>query len=201
MKVRGIEQDDDVFFSYDFDGDDGDEVDNVLKESNMVLYDEYDEEEDQGQEEVVMKDGFVDYISFDIYIFYQRIIFFDYKFIILIFIFDYDVVVFELKVKVYVEVVRELDCVENEGCLGIIIINEGVLLQDQVVVEFGDVEFLDMKQCFFIIVNIGSVFVIFLFVEKLGFVELEDVSLIWLFILFMQVDGVILDFMGKIVML
>jgi hypothetical protein len=201
MKARGIEQDDDVLFSYDPDGDDGDEADNAPKESNMVPYDEYDEEEDQGQEEVVTKDGFVDHISLDIYTSHQRITSSDHKPIISIFTLDYDAVVPELKAKVHAEVARELDRAENEGRPGITIINEGAPSQDQVVVEFGDVEFLDTKQCSLTIANTGSVPATFSFVEKPGLAESEDASPTWLFTSFMQADGATSDPMGKTVTL
>ncbi|KAK0383909.1 hypothetical protein NLU13_8000 [Sarocladium strictum] len=201
MKARGVEQDDDVLFSYDPETDDGDDGESAPKDSSAAPYDEYDEEEDQQYEEVVTKDGFVDHISLDIYTSHQRITSSDHKPIISIFTLDYDAVVPELKAKVHAEVARELDRAENEGRPGITIINEGAPSQEQVVVDFGEVEFLETKSCSLTLANTGSVPAVFSFVEKPGLSESDDASPTWLFTSFLQSDGGNSDSMGKTVTL
>ncbi|KAH8178424.1 phosphatase [Sarocladium implicatum] len=200
MKARGVEQDEDVLFSYDPD-EDGDDQGDAVEDSSAAPYDEYDEEEDQAAEEVITREDFGDHIDLDIYTSHQRITSSDHKPIISIFTIDYDAVVPELKAKVHAEVARELDRAENEGRPGVTIINEGAESQDQVIVDFGDVEFLDTKPCSLTIANTGSVAATFSFVDKPGLGESSDASPNWLFTSFVQPDGGTSDPIGGTVTL
>jgi hypothetical protein len=202
MRARGIEQDEDVLFSYGPEGDDADEGESAPKESTMVPYDEYDENEDQNEEEeVVTKEGFVDHISLDIYTSHQRITSSDHKPVISIFTLDYDAVVPEMKARVHAEVARELDRAENEGRPGVTIINEGAEAQDQLVINFEDVEFLDTKPCTLTIANTSSVSATFSFVEKPGLADSAGASPTWLFTTFVPTDGATSDPMGSTITL
>ncbi|KAF4589147.1 phosphatase family protein [Ophiocordyceps camponoti-floridani] len=183
MKTRGIEEDDDVLFSYDpdADGEDEEEEDDqqrqrLSKGSPRVEYDEYDDAatEDGGTpgDEVVTKEGFVDRVSQELYASHQRITSSDHKPVVSVFTLDYDAVVPELKAHVHAEVARELDRVENEGRPAITVVVEGDGQQQQQqqqpegVVDFGPLGFLERKTCALTIANTGSVVATFAFVEK-----------------------------------
>ena len=162
MKSRGIDQDDDVLFSYDPDTD-GEEQ---PKGTAGVDYDEYDENEDPGPQETVTKAGFHDHINLDIYTSHQRIMSSDHKPIVSVFTLDYDAVVPELKAKVHAEVARELDRAENEGRPGITVIAEGSKDQGESAVDFGDLGFMERKSCSVTIANTGGVAAKISFVDK-----------------------------------
>ncbi|RDA88899.1 hypothetical protein CP532_5392 [Ophiocordyceps camponoti-leonardi (nom. inval.)] len=205
MKSRGIEEDDDVLFSYDPDADGEDPQQPPPKGSPGIDYDEYDEAatENGGTSpvEVVTKDGFVDRVRQEIYTSHQRITSSDHKPVVSVFTLDYDAVVPELKAQVHAEVVRELDRVENEGRPGITVVIEGEEGQHAGgVVDFGQVGFLESKSCALTIANTGSVVASFAFVEKPltttaavgGGADCEEVSSplrAWLTTSFIRSDG------------
>ncbi|PFH56946.1 hypothetical protein XA68_15736 [Ophiocordyceps unilateralis] len=187
MKTRGIEEDDDVLFSYDPDAD-GEEQPNG---SPGIDYDEYDDATENGTPvEVVTKDGFVDRVRQEIYTSHQRITSSDHKPVISVFTLDYDAVVPELKAQIHAEVARELDRVENEGRPGITVVIEGEKQQAEGVVDFGPVGFLESKSCALTIANTGSVVATFAFVEKPTTGEGEEPSGPgWLTTSFLRADG------------
>lgn len=167
MKSRGIEEDEDVLFTYDPDEDGEDQVDQPpAKDSSDYEYDEYDENEDPSAEEVITKEGFKDRIKLDIYTSHQGITSSDHKPIISLFTLDYDAVVPELKSIVHAEVAKQLDRAENEGRPGITVIAEGGQGYDESAIDFGEIQFLERKSCSLTIANTGGVSATFTFVEK-----------------------------------
>jgi hypothetical protein len=196
MKSRGIDQDDDVLFSYDPDTD-GEEQSGAAPYD----YDEYDETEDNKPQEVLTEEGYVDNISLDIYTSHQRITSSDHKPIISIFSLDYDAVVPELKAKVHAEVARELDRAENEGRPAVTIVMEGVKSANEPAVDFGDIGFLQRKSCVATVANTGSVSASLLFVEKPSTDEVDLGSPVWLKTSFIQPDDDQTADLGKVVML
>ncbi|KAG6010381.1 hypothetical protein E4U21_006945 [Claviceps maximensis] len=170
MQSRGMEDDDDVLFSYNPDTD-GDEQ---AADGPFVEYDEYDEDDQDNVSEVVTKEGYHDCISLDIYTSHQRISSSDHKPIISIFTLEYDAVVPELKAKIYTEVARELDRAENEGRPTITVVLEGSSSPSDTAVDFGEIGFLERKSCTMTIANTGSVPAEFHFVEKPSTEEEEE---------------------------
>lgn len=183
MKSRGIDQDDDVLFSYDPDTD-GDEQPGAASYD----YDEYDETEDNDPNEVITKEGYVDRIALDIYTSHQRITSSDHKPIISVFSLEYDAVVPELKAQVHAEVARELDRAENEGRPAITVVMEGSKSTNESAVDFGDIGFLERKSCAVTVANTGSVSASFSFVEKPTTDEADSMTLTWLTTSFIQPD-------------
>ncbi|KAG6012522.1 hypothetical protein E4U54_007492 [Claviceps lovelessii] len=164
MQSRGMEEDDDVLFSYNPDTD-GDEQ--AAEEVPFVEYDDYDEDDaNTASSEVVTKEGYLDRISLDIYTSHQRITSSDHKPIISVFTLEYDAIVPELKAKTYAAVARELDRAENEGRPTITVVVEGSSSPNDTAVDFGEIGFLERKSCVITIANTGSVPAEFLFVEK-----------------------------------
>jgi inositol polyphosphate 5-phosphatase INPP5B/F len=176
MKARGIDQaadDDDVLFSYDPENDGDDQP-----AGNAGFdYDEYDEGDDGGLEEVVTKEGFIDHIALDIYASHQRIISSDHKPIISVFTLDYDAVVPELKAKVHAEVARELDRAENEGRPVVTIVLDrrdssasastaDANIEAGDTIEIGDVMYLKKQVSSLTIANTGGVQATFSFVDN-----------------------------------
>ncbi|PHH64313.1 hypothetical protein CDD81_4797 [Ophiocordyceps australis] len=165
MELRGIDQDDDVLFSYD-PASDGDEQ---PKGSPGLDYDEYDETTANDEaDQVVAKDGSVDGIQQEIYTSHQRITSSDHKPIISIFTLEYDAVVPELKAKVHAEVARQLDRAENEGRPGVTVVVEGSKEHDESVVDLGEIGFLETKYAVVTIANTGGVAASLAFVDKPG---------------------------------
>ncbi|CAM1502685.1 Fc.00g074610.m01.CDS01 [Cosmosporella sp. VM-42] len=162
MKSMGVEEDEDVLFSYDPDTD-GDETPKGIE---GIEYDEYDENEDPEPEDVVTKAGFHDRISQDIYTSHQRISSSDHKPIISVFTLDYDAVVPDLKAKIHAEVARELDRAENEGRPGITVAVEGAMGDGDNGVNFGEILPLERTACSITVANTGGVAATFSFVEK-----------------------------------
>ncbi|KAG5984057.1 hypothetical protein E4U55_006192 [Claviceps digitariae] len=162
MQSRGMEEDDDVLFSYNPDTD-GDEQ---AADGPFVEYDEYEEDDQNVVSEVVTKEGYLDCISLDIYTSHQRISSSDHKPIISVFTLEYDAVVPELKAKIYAEVARQLDRAENEGRPTVTVVVEGSSFPSDTNVDFGEIGFLERKSCVMTIANTGSVPAEFLFVEK-----------------------------------
>ncbi|KAG6040575.1 hypothetical protein E4U41_000083 [Claviceps citrina] len=162
MRSRGLEEDDDVLFSYNPDTD-GDEAG---EEGPILEYNEYDEDEENLISDVVTKEGYLDRISLDIYTSHQRISSSDHKPIISVFTLEYDAVVPELRAKVHAEVARELDRAENEGRPAITVVMEGGAAPSESAVDLGEIGFLEKKSCVVTIANTGSVPAEFLFVEK-----------------------------------
>ncbi|KAI9155060.1 Inositol polyphosphate 5-phosphatase OCRL-1 [Paramyrothecium foliicola] len=185
MKARGIEEDDDVLFSYDPDTD-GDEH---AGDPAGVEYDEYDENDDENAEEVTTQAGAHDRISLDIYTSHQRITSSDHKPVISIFTLDYDAVVPELKAKVHSEVARELDRIENEGRPDITVVVDGSTSQNDSVLDLGDVSFMERKSRPVTIANTGGVSATFSFVEKPSTEEGDPATPSWITTSFAQADG------------
>lgn len=189
MRSRGLEEDDDVLFTYD-PGTDGEDQPSGTPEFE---YDEYDENEDAGDEDVTTKDGFHDRINLDIYTSHQRITSSDHKPLTSVFTLDYDAVVPELKSVVHAEVAKELDRAENEGRPGITIVVEGVRSSDDNAVDLGEVQFLQPKTCSLTIANTGGVAATFAFVERPGSDDEDGVSASseggWLSTTFLNSDG------------
>ncbi|KAK5656842.1 hypothetical protein OQA88_4390 [Cercophora sp. LCS_1] len=195
MKAQGMEHagdDDEVLFSYDPDND-GDEQ----PPSAGLEYDEYDEGDDGG-EEVVTKDGFVDRIHLDIYTSHQRVTSSDHKPIISIFTLDYDAVVPELKAKVHAEVARELDRAENEGRPVVTIVVDtndatppsGQRESSEHLVDLGDIRFMEKESSMLTLANTGRVSATFSFVEKPTTEEAEGPEAPpWLTTTFVRPDG------------
>lgn len=183
MKSRGIDEDEDVLFSYDPDTD-GDEQAEVA----AYDYDEYDEAQDDIPREVVTKEGYVDRIALDIYTSHQRITSSDHKPIISVFSLEYDAVVPELKAKVHAEVAWELDRAENEGRPAITIAMEGGKSGNENTVDFGDIGFLERKSSIFTVANTGSVPASLLFIESPTTDEVDSTSLTWLTTSFLHPD-------------
>ena len=170
MKSRGLEEDDDVLFTYDPDAN-GEEQ---PKGPSDFAYDEYDEDEDAGADDVTTKDGFHDRIKLDIYTSHQRITSSDHKPITSVFTLDYDAVVPELRSVVHAEVAKELDRAENEGRPGITVVADGGKGQDESSIDFGEVQFLEPKTLYLTIANTGGVSATFAFVEKPGSDDEEE---------------------------
>ncbi|KAL6863472.1 hypothetical protein ACO1O0_003727 [Amphichorda felina] len=164
MKSRGIEEDEDVLFTYDPDADGDDQP----KGTADFAYDEYDEDGDAGAEDVTTKDGFHDRIKLDIYTSHQRITSSDHKPLTSVFTLDYDAVVPELRSVVHAQVAKELDRAENEGRPGITVVSDGGKGHDESSIDFGNVQFLEPKTCCLTIANTGGVPATFAFVEKPG---------------------------------
>lgn len=193
MQSRGIEEDDDVLFTYDPDEDGEDQADQTpSKDSSEYEYDEYDENEDQSEEEVVTKEGFKDRIKLDIYTSHQGITSSDHKPIISLFTLDYDAVVPELRSIVHAEVAKQLDRAENEGRPGVTVIAEGGKGYDESAIDFGEIQFMEKKNCSLTIANTGGVSATFTFVEKPQNVdedgETEDADNTWLSTSFSKPD-------------
>ncbi|KAF7563601.1 hypothetical protein G7046_g505 [Stylonectria norvegica] len=192
MKSRGIEEDDDVLFSYaDTDGDDN------HKELEGLDYDEYDENEDPEPEDVETVDGFRDRIGLNTYTSFQRIISSDHKPIVSTFTLDYDSIVPELKAKVHAEVARELDRAENEGRPGITVVVEGGMGDEHNGVEFGDVIPLELRTSSLTVANTGGVSATFSFAEKPSLVNEEEAMPEWLSTTFVRADEESLEPLGK----
>ncbi|KAG6163051.1 hypothetical protein E4U11_002168 [Claviceps purpurea] len=177
MQSRGLEEDDDVLFSYnpDTDGDEQ-ELDCPIPE-----YDEHREvDKNAVKSEVVTKEGYLDRIRLDIYASHQRISSSDHKPIISVFTLEYDAVVPELKAKTYADVARELDRAENEGRPTITVVIEGGSSHSDSAVDFGEIGFLERKSCAMTIANTGRVAAEFLFVEKPSTEEEHAAAISWL---------------------
>lgn len=181
MKMRGIDEDDDVLFSYDPETD----ADEQILATPILGYDEA-EYYDSG--ELVTQQGCIDRLSLDIYASHQRICSSDHKPIVSIFTLDYDAVVPELKAKVHAEVARQLDRDENEGRPAITVVMEEPSATGEIAVDLGDLGFLQRKSCIATIANTGRVSAGFSFVEKPTTHAEESTSLSWLTTSFIQAD-------------
>lgn len=163
MKLRGIDQDEDVLFSYNPDTD-GEEQ---PRGDPGFDYDEYEENDNPEPEHIATKDGFSDHINLDVYTSHPRITSSDHKPIISVFTLDYNAVMPDLKAKVYAEVARELDRAENEGRPGITVVSEAGKGQDESAVDFGALGFLERRSCSLTVANTSGVSASFSFVETL----------------------------------
>ncbi|KAF4342025.1 inositol polyphosphate 5-phosphatase ocrl-1 [Fusarium beomiforme] len=184
MKSRGLEEDDDVLFSYDPDADGED----PMSSTDTLEYDEYEENEDPEAEELVTKEGFRDRIHLEIYASHQRITSSDHKPITSIFTLDYDAVVPELKAKIHAEVARELDRAENEGRPGITVVVEGDEGNEENIVDFGAVLSLEKQTRHLTVANTGSVPATFSFVTKPTTEDGDDAIPVWLKTTFLSAD-------------
>lgn len=198
MKSRGLEEDDDVLFSYDPDTDGDNEP---PKETGGYEYDEYDENEGSDSGDVITKEGFHDRITQEIYTSHQRITSSDHKPIISIFTLEYDAVVPELKAKVHAEVARDLDRAENEGRPGITVVVEGGMGHDNNVVDFGDIAPLETKSRLVTVANTGGVAATFSFVERPSSADGDETSPEWLRTLFVRSHEELSDSLGQSVTL
>ncbi|XXG99738.1 hypothetical protein Hte_006079 [Hypoxylon texense] len=187
MVKLGIDKandDESVLFDYDPATDSSN--DNLPYDDTTYEYDEYDEAENT-LEHVVTKEGFIDKINLDIYTSHQRIMSSDHKPLVSMFTLEYDAVVPELKAKVYAEVAKELDRVENEGRPGVTIIVEGKdsankhnVTNGSEGIDFGDVGFLRKETRSLTIANTGGVSAKFCFVGKTSISDEETKYPSWL---------------------
>ncbi|KAM5356617.1 hypothetical protein ACJ41O_003263 [Fusarium nematophilum] len=184
MKSRGLEEDEDVLFSYDPDADGED----LPVPSEAIGYDEYDENEEPEAEDLVTKEGFHDRIDLEIYASHQRITSSDHKPITSIFTLDYDAVVPDLKAKIHAEVARELDRAENEGRPGITVVVEGGAGNEGNVVDFGEVAPLERQTRSLTVANTGGVAATFSFVTKPTTEDGDDAIPEWLKTSFVRAD-------------
>ncbi|KAM0078738.1 hypothetical protein ACKRZS_009471 [Fusarium odoratissimum] len=184
MKSRGLEEDEDVLFSYDPDADGEDPT----SSTDTLGYDEYEDNDDPEAEELVTKEGFRDRINLEIYASHQRITSSDHKPITSIFTLDYDAVVPDLKAKVHAEVARELDRAENEGRPGITVVVEGSEGNEENIVDFGEVIPLEKQIRHLTVANTGSVPATFSFVTKPTTEDGDDAVPVWLKTTFLSAD-------------
>ncbi|KAF5989275.1 inositol polyphosphate 5-phosphatase ocrl-1 [Fusarium coicis] len=184
MKSRGLEEDEDVLFSYDPDADGED----PMSSTDNLGYDEYEDNDDPEAEELVTKEGFRDRIHLEIYASHQRITSSDHKPITSIFTLDYDAVVPELKAKIHAEVARELDRAENEGRPGITVVVEGSDGNEENIVDFGDVTPLEKQIRHLTVANTGSVPATFSFVTKPTTEDGDNAIPVWLKPTFLSAD-------------
>ncbi|KAM0380542.1 hypothetical protein ACHAPK_001147 [Fusarium culmorum] len=184
MKSRGLEEDEDVLFSYDPDADGEDPA----SSTDNLEYDEYDDNEELEAEELVTKEGFRDRIHLEIYTSHQRIASSDHKPITSIFTLDYDAIVPDLKAKIHAEVARELDRAENEGRPGITVVVEGSEGNEDKIVDFGGVLPLEKQTRHLTVANTGSVAATFSFVTKPTTNEGDDAIPEWLKTSFLSAD-------------
>ncbi|UPL02250.1 hypothetical protein LCI18_013184 [Fusarium solani-melongenae] len=184
MRSRGLEEDEDVLFSYDPDADGED----ISAATDAIEYDEYDENEEPEAEDLVTKEGFHDRIDLEIYASHQRITSSDHKPITSIFTLDYDAVVPDLKAKIHAEVARELDRAENEGRPGITVVVEGNEGTDGNIVDFGDLGPLERKTHSLTVANTGGVAATFSFVAKPTTEDGEAAVPEWLKATFVRAD-------------
>ncbi|KAI1030093.1 hypothetical protein LB504_010539 [Fusarium proliferatum] len=197
MKSRGLEEDEDVLFSYDPDADGEDPT----SSTDTLGYDEYEENDDLEAEELVTKEGFHDRIHLEIYASHQRITSSDHKPITSIFTLDYDAVVPELKAKIHAEVARELDRAENEGRPGITVVVEGSDGNEENIVDFGEVTPLEKQIRHLTVANTGSVPATFSFVTKPSTEDGDDAIPVWLKTTFLSADEESQEPLGKTVTL
>jgi phosphatidylinositol-bisphosphatase len=184
MKSRGIEEDEDVLFSYDPDADGEDPV----SSTDTLGYDEYEDNDEPEAEEIITRDGFHDRINLEIYASHQRITSSDHKPITSIFTLDYDAVVPDLKAKIHAEVARELDRAENEGRPGITVVVEGSEGNEDKIVDFGEVFPLEKQTRHLTVANTGSVAATFSFVTKPTTEDGDDAIPEWLKTTFISAD-------------
>jgi hypothetical protein len=184
MKSRGLEEDEDVLFSYDPDADGED----PMSSTDNLGYDEYEDNDDPEAEELVTKEGFRDRIHLEIYASHQRITSSDHKPITSIFTLDYDAVVPELKAKIHAEVARELDRAENEGRPGITVVVEGSDGNEENIVDFGEVTPLEKQIRHLTVANTGSVPATFSFVTKPTTEDGDNAIPVWLKTTFLSAD-------------
>ncbi|KAH6953044.1 Endonuclease/exonuclease/phosphatase [Fusarium avenaceum] len=185
MKSRGIEEDEDVLFSYDPDADGEDPV----SSTDTLGYDEFEDNDEPEAEEIITKDGFHDRINLEIYASHQRITSSDHKPITSIFTLDYDAVVPDLKAKIHAEVARELDRAENEGRPGITVVVEGSEGNEDKIVDFGEVFPLEKQTRHLTVANTGSVAATFSFVTKPTTEDGDDAVPEWLKTTFISADA------------
>lgn len=163
MRSRGLEEDDDVLFTYDPDTD----GDNQYSGTPDSEYDEYIEDDDVQPQETVEEEDKRETITLDTYTSHQRITSSDHKPITSVFTVDYDAVDSDLKSKVYAEVAWELDRAENEGRPVVTIVAEGSGGHDQnAVIDFGEMQFLEQKTAVLTVANTGGVAATLSFVQK-----------------------------------
>ncbi|KAJ4262993.1 hypothetical protein NW762_006606 [Fusarium torreyae] len=184
MKSRGIEEDEDVLFSYDPDADGED----PMSSTDTLGYDEYEDNDEPEAEELITKEGFHDRINLEIYASHQRITSSDHKPITSIFTLDYDAVVPDLKAKIHAEVARELDRAENEGRPGITVVVEGGETNEENIVDFGEVFPLEKQTRHMTVANTGSVAATFSFVTKPTTEDGDDAIPEWLKTTFVSAD-------------
>ncbi|KAL6856328.1 phosphatidylinositol polyphosphate phosphatase [Trichoderma novae-zelandiae] len=151
MRARGLEEDEDVLFSYDPDTD-GEEQ--PPKPASTEAYDEYDEYDTN--EAGTADDAAQDQASLDFYGSHQRIASSDHKPVISTFTLRYDAVDPEKKARIHSEIAFELDRAENEGRPGVTLIVEGGYGQTDGVVDFGEVGFFETHSCSITIANTSS---------------------------------------------
>ncbi|KAL7931308.1 DNase I-like protein [Trichoderma chlorosporum] len=162
MRARGIEEDEDVLFSYDPDTD-GEEQ--PPKAASNEAYDEYEEYDinDTGAE---ADEDVQDQVSLDVYKSHQRITSSDHKPVTSTFTLRYDTVDPEKKARIHSEIAFELDRAENEGRPGVTLIVEGGHGQMEGAVDFGEVAFFEAHSCSITIANTSSAAASFEFLHE-----------------------------------
>lgn len=186
MKLRGLEEEEDVLFSYDPE----DDADEQPIGSPGLDYDEYDDNDDREPGNGSTKDSSGDRLTLDIYGSHQRITSSDHKPVTSVFTLEYDAVVPELKAKIHAEVARELDRAENEGRPSITIIAEGGQSSGDNAIDFGEIGFLEKHSLSLTIANTSGVPATFEFLDALHTDEGDQPgSAYWLKTTFVQVEG------------
>ncbi|KAF4121933.1 inositol polyphosphate 5-phosphatase INPP5B/F [Geosmithia morbida] len=174
MRSRGLEEDDDVLFTYDPEADSVFQQSKSTSDFEYTEYDEYDENEDPESEDLTVHGSSLDRISVDLYRSHQNITSSDHKPVVSMFTLDYDAVIPELKSRVYAEVARELDRVENEGRPGVTVITDDGKNSDETAIDFGDIQFLEKKNRNLTIANTGGVPAKLAFIAKPSRVDSDD---------------------------
>ncbi|KAM0254401.1 hypothetical protein ACHAQJ_006804 [Trichoderma viride] len=164
MRARGLEEDDDVLFSYDPETDGEDQPPKTTTASDGA-YDEYDEY-DMNDNGAIPDDGSQEQVSLESYNSYQRVTSSDHKPVVSTFTLNYDAVDPEKKAQIHAEIAFELDRAENEGRPGVTLIVEGGYGQTDGAVDFGEVGFFETHSCFITIANTSSAAASFEFLNE-----------------------------------
>ncbi|PTB63343.1 phosphatidylinositol polyphosphate phosphatase [Trichoderma citrinoviride] len=175
MRARGLEEDEDVLFSYDPDTDGEEQPPKPASTEAYDEYDEYDMNEDRPA------DGAdPDHASLDFYSSQQRITSSDHKPVLSTFTLRYDAVDPEKKARIHSEIAFELDRAENEGRPGVTLIIEGGHGATDGVVDFGEVGFFEAHSCSITIANTSSAAASFEFLHETQTSEDERGAAQWL---------------------
>ncbi|KAL6879950.1 phosphatidylinositol polyphosphate phosphatase [Trichoderma longibrachiatum] len=175
MRARGLEEDEDVLFSYDPDTD-GEEQ--PSRPAIIEAYDEYDEYDEN--EAGPAGDTTQDQASLDFYSSQQRITSSDHKPVLSTFTLRYDAVDPEKKARIHSEIAFELDRAENEGRPGVTLIIEGGHGAMDGVVDFGEVGFFETHSCSITIANTSSAAASFEFLHETQTSEDDQGAAKWL---------------------
>ncbi|KOS22525.1 Inositol polyphosphate 5-phosphatase OCRL-1 [Escovopsis weberi] len=162
MRSRGIEEDDDVLFSYDPDID-GEEQPKAAD----LGYDEYDDIEVADTEVGHLTEEASDGISLEFYTSHQEIMSSDHKPVTSVFTLNYLAVDPEKRAIVHAEVARDYDRAENEGRPGVTLVVEGGKGGVDGAIDFGSIGFFERHVCSITVANTGGVAASLEFLPKL----------------------------------